>query len=169
MMGGLLRNVLTLLLASLRRERKAPDQMLSARFLVTPLDVGVIKLKSDRYLRLTEAAQIDFLVRTGLFGTLMRRRYAFVNASVLIRFTAPIKLFSWLTIESRVLYHDARVTYLEHVFLSGAVRCACVLVKMKFKHGRHTIAPPALLGSAGCTDKPDYLQAWDDALAQNWP
>lgn len=168
-MAGLLRNALTLLLALLNRERKAPNERLSARFLVTPLDVGIAKLKSDRYLRLTEAAQIDFLVRAGLFGTLMRRRYGFVNASVLIRFAAPIKLFSRVTIESQVVYHDDRFTYLEHVFISGSVRCACVLVKMKFKHGRQTIDPGSLLGRVGCTTKPGYLQAWDDILAQPWP
>lgn len=168
-MGGLLRNLLTLLLALLNRERNSPGQMLSTSFLVTPLDVGIAKLKSDRYLRLTEAAQIDFLARTGLFGTLLRRRYAFVNVSVLIRFAAPIKLFSWLTIESRVIYHDASVTYLEHIFLNGSARCACVLVKMKFKHGRRTIDPAELFGSAGDTSKPDYLQAWDDTLAHAWP
>lgn len=168
-MGGLLRNALTLLLALLSPERSRPDETVCTRFLVTPLDVGITKLKSDRYLRITEAAQIDFLARTSLFGVLLRRRYGFVNASVLIRFAAPIKLFSWLTVESRVIYHDARFTYLEHVFLHDGTRCACVLVKMKFKYGRQTINPDALLGSAGCAAKPDYLQSWDDTLARPWP
>ncbi|UPQ83690.1 thioesterase family protein [Pseudomonas knackmussii] len=168
-MGGLLRNALTLLLALLSRERKSPDQTLSAGFLVTPLDVGIAKLKSDRYLRLTEAAQIDFLARTGVFARLVRHRYAFVNTSVLIRFSAPVTLFSWMRIESRVVYHDARVSYLEHVFLSGPTRCACVLVKMKFKQGHRTIDPAELFGNAGAPHKPAFLQAWDDTLAHSWP
>lgn len=166
-MSGLLRNVLTLLLG-LCCTRKAPSASLSTGFLITPLDVGIAKLKSDRYLRLTEAAQIDFLARTGLFMTLMLRRYSFVNAAVLVRFAAPIKVFSWVEIQSRVVYHDERFAYFEHRFMSQEKQCACVLVKMKFKRARQTITPRTLLGSAGHASRPDCLHDWDRLLAQPW-
>lgn len=166
-MGGLLRNGLTLLLA-LCSKRRMPNASISTFFLITPIDVGIAKLKSDRYLRLTEAAQIDFMACTRLFLTLLHRRYSFVNAAVLIRFAVPIRVLSWVTIESRVIYQDERFAYFEHLFVSQGRQCACVLVKMKFKQARYTINPGTLLGSAGYEVKPDYLHDWDRLLDQSW-
>lgn len=163
-MAGLLRNILTLLWALLRPGGARPADRLVTRFRVTPLDIGLSRLKSDRYLQLTEAAQLDFLVRTGLIGTLMRHRYNFVNASATVRYARPITLLSRVSVASRVAYIDARFAYFEHRFEVAGAECACVLIKMKFKQGRRTIEPAQVLGPVGAAQKPEHLQRWDDLL-----
>ncbi len=167
-MAGLLRNILTLLWALLHPGSIRPTERLVTRFCVTPLDIGLSRLKSDRYLQLTEAAQLDFLVRTGLIGMLLRHRYNFVNASATVRYTRPVTLFSRVSVASRVAYIDARFAYFEHRFEVSGVECACVLIKMKFKQGRRTIEPALILGPVGATEKSEHLQRWDDLL-ERWP
>ncbi|MBA1272023.1 thioesterase family protein [Stutzerimonas azotifigens] len=167
-MAGLLRNLLVLILALLHQGSVRPAERLVTRFRVTPLDIGLSRLKSDRYLQLTEAAQLDFLMRTGLIGMLIRNRYNFVNASATVRYTRPITLFSKVSVASRVVYSGPRFAYFEHRFEVSGVEHACVLIKMKFKQGRQTIEPSRILGPVGATDKPEHLQRWDDLL-DHWP
>lgn len=163
-MSGLLRNLPTIMRA-LRHYRSAgPQSRLQVAFLVTPFDTGIATLKSDRYLQMAESAQLDYVIRTGLAGDMLSRGYSFVNASQLVRFSRPVRLFSRVTVASQVVYADARCAYFHHVFTVGTLLHADVFVKMKFKKGRLTIAPSELLGSfAG--SKPDLLQHWDDTLA----
>lgn len=106
-MAGLWRNLLTLLIALCRRGRMRTEDAVSARFWVTPFDAGLAVLKSDRYFQLAEAAQLDFLVRTGLLGTLLRRRCSFVNAAQMVRFARPVRVFSRVTVDSGTLSSTA--------------------------------------------------------------
>ncbi|MGQ2978536.1 MAG: thioesterase family protein [Polaromonas sp.] len=163
-MSGLLRNLLTLLRA-LRHSRSVdPQSRTLVHFRVTPLDTGIATLKSDRYLQMAESAQLDFGIRTGLLPDMLRRRYSFVNASQLVRFARPVRLFDRVAVTSKVIHADARCAYFQHVFSVGSLVHAEVLVKMKFKKGRLTIAPTELLGDFS-DPKPVLLQHWDDALA----
>jgi acyl-CoA thioesterase FadM len=132
-------------------------------FRITPLDTGIAKLKSDRYLLLAEAAQIDYLVKTRLLGALIRNGVSFVNASQLIKFAAPIKVFSVVEVDSGIIYWDEKCAYFEHVFSVHGRKCASILVKMKFKKGSKTIAPDGLIGQCG-QSKPLSLTHWDEAI-----
>lgn len=163
-MSGLLRNLLTIMHA-LRYYRSAgPQSRLQVAFLVTPFDTGIATLKSDRYLQMAESAQLDYVIRTGLLGRMLRQGYSFVNASQLVRFARPVRLFSRVAVASQVIYADAKFAYFHHEFTVGTLLHAEVFVKMKFKKGRLTIAPAELLGDfAG--PKPALLQHWDDTLA----
>ena len=90
-MAGLLRNLITLLLALPRVGRHLSSETLHMRFWVSPLDAGIRNLKSDRYLQLAECAQLDFILRCGLLGKLVRQSLNFVNGSQLIRFQRPVR------------------------------------------------------------------------------
>jgi acyl-CoA thioesterase FadM len=162
-MAGLLRNFLTVLVALFKYGDASPLERVAIRFRITPLDTGFSKLKSDKYLHLVEAAQVDFLLKTGWLGIFLRNRYSFVNLSQLVKFSAPINLFSLVDVTSQIIYWDSRSVYFEHVFLMHGKKYACVLVKTKFKHGSKTVEPAALLGSCG-NDKPQYLNDWDHAI-----
>ncbi|MBA3593011.1 MAG: thioesterase family protein [Polaromonas sp.] len=163
-MSGLLRNLLTLLRA-LRHYRSAdPQSRTLVHFRVTPLDTGIATLKSDRYLQMAESAQLDFGIKTGLLQGMLRQRYSFVNASQLVRFARPVRLFDRVAVTSKVIHTDAKCAYFQHVFTVGSQVHAEVFVKMKFKKGRLTIAPCELLGSFD-RPKPAWLQHWDDTLA----
>jgi acyl-CoA thioesterase FadM len=162
-MSGLLRNLLTMLRAVWHSRGAEPQSRTLVHFRVTPFDTGIATLKSDRYLQMAEAAQLDYVIKTGLMRVMLRRRYSFVNASQLVRFARPVRLFDRVAVTSQVIYADARVAYFHHLFTVGTSLHADVAVKMKFKKGRLTIAPAELLGSFE-GPKPAWLQHWDDTL-----
>jgi len=162
-MAGLLRNLLTLMLALWRYGSLEPQSQTRVFFMVGPLDTGVATLKSDRYLQMAEAAQLDYVVRTGLLGHMLRKGYSFVNASQLLRFARPVRIFNRVAVASQVVFADEKCAYFHHVFRVGTTLHAEVFVKMKFKKGRLTVNPAELLGRFG-GDKPTMLQHWDEAL-----
>lgn len=162
-MAGLLRNLLTLLRALASRQRHASGQTLVSRFRVMPWDAGIRRLKSDRYLHLAECAQLDFILRCGLGAALLRQGIGFVNAAQLIRFQRPVPLFARIEVHTRVLWLDERWAWFEHGFHSHGQPCACLLVKMKFKQGRHTLPPTRLLHCSS-RERPHWLDDWDALL-----
>lgn len=167
-MAGLLRNLLTLLVALWHYRSVRPQSRTRLGFIVTPLDTGLATLKSDRYLQMAESAQLDHLVRTGLVRDMLRKGYSFVNASQLVRFARPVRLFNRVAVTSQVVFADGKCAYFHHVFTVGPTLHAEVFVKMKFKKGGLTITPAELLGSFSGA-KPAMLQHWDDALAGALP
>lgn len=162
-MSGLLRNFLTLLFAAFGYGKSGVQSRLASRFVITPFDAGVAVLKSDKYFQLAEAAQLDFVVRTGLIGTLLKQRTSFVNASQLVRFAKPVRMFSRVTVETEIAWWDDKCAWFSHRFLVGEVAHGQVWVKMKFKQGRRTVDPRSLIGPQDSA-KPDALVQWDRAL-----
>lgn len=167
-MSGLLRNLLTVIAVLWQRGSADPQSRTLVHFRVTPFDTGIATLKSDRYLQMAESAQLDYVIRTGLLRVMLRQRYSFVNASQLVRFARPVRLFDRVAVTSQVVYADARCAYFHHVFSVGTAVHADVFVKMKFKQGALTIAPAEMLGVFP-DPKPVLLQHWDDALAASTP
>lgn len=162
-MSGIVRNLLTLIAAFLGGVKTGPWSQVTSHFWVSPLDCGTSVLKSDRYLQLAEAAQLDFLVKTRLLGTLVRRRLRFVNAAQLVRFSGPIGMFSRVRVETTIAFADEKFAYFSHSLFVGSGKQAEVLVKMKFKNGPITVCPFDLIGPSAAP-KPACLQAWDQAL-----
>ena len=163
-MAGILRNLLTILIALFQRQRCAVQSTVSAHFWVMPWDAGIKVLKSDKYLTLAEAAQLDFLIKTKLMGSLLVQRMAFINGAQMVRFVKSVGMFSRVEVKSRVMFADDKWAYFEHIFFVNDILHAQVWVKMKFKQGRITVNPVLLLGAFEL-DKPPFLQHWDDALA----
>ena len=163
-MSGFLRNLITVVLACLRYASAAPLSQVVCKFWVTPFDTGIAKLKSDGYLQLAEAAQFDYMFKTGLIGTTVKRGYAFVNAAQMVQFKQPISMFSRVTVRTQVIFADDKWVYFAHDLQATGAECARVMVKMKFKQGRITVPPSALLGACSMP-KPAYIEAWDTALA----
>jgi acyl-CoA thioesterase FadM len=163
-LSGLLRNLLTLLQASLARGVVGAQSRVITHFRVTPLDCGIGTLKSDKYLQLAEAAQIDYLVRTGLFYTLLRGGVRFVNASQLVKFSRPVGMFQRVRMETAMVFADDKCAYFSHELFSGEHKHGEVLVKMKFKKGALTVRPGDLIDHAFAA-KPASIDSWELALA----
>ncbi len=162
-MAGFFRNFLTVFGALLGYGEANPGEWIIARFRITPLDTGFSKLKSDKYLHLTESAQIDFFIRTKLAGIFIKNGYAFVNLAQLVKFSKPVQVFSQVKVSSHILYWDHRIVYFEHVFSIDGNQHARVLVKTKFKRGGKTIDPNRLIGL--CDEhKPQFISDWDNAV-----
>ncbi|MBC3920334.1 hypothetical protein H8L32_22915 [Undibacterium sp. CY18W] len=166
-MSGLIRNVLTILLALCRYRfgghSTGVSDRLDCHFWVTPWDAGIRILKSDAYLQLAEAAQFDFVIRTGLLRPMLSNGTAFVNVSQLISFMKPVRLFQRVRVSSGILFSDDKCAYFSHEIYVGDVVHAEVLVKMKFKRGRVTVEPYALLQTR-FGERPAQLLAWDQTL-----
>ena len=161
-MIGLIRNAATLVQAGFA-DACTPRSRVTTRFRVTPFDVGIRVLKSDRYLQLAESAQLDFMVRTRCAGPVIRAGIGFVNASQLVRFARPIGLFQRVDVETCIVFADEKCAYFSHTLRVQGAPHAEVLVKMKFKKGRQTVPPRDVFGECP-TDKPAHLVAWDEAL-----
>ncbi|MDO9357665.1 MAG: thioesterase family protein [Polaromonas sp.] len=166
-MAGLLRNLLVILRALFSYRSAAPLSPTQVNFRVTPLDTGITTLKSDRYFQMAESAQFDYVIRTGLIRDMLAGGYSFVNLSQWSRFIRPIRLFSRLTVVTRVVHADDKCAWFHHSFHVQQAIHAEVFVKMKFKKGPVTVAPAQLLGPMPSFNgaKPAALQQWDEALA----
>jgi acyl-CoA thioesterase FadM len=162
-MSGLLRNLLTFLMALLAPRADSPLSTTVCHFRVMPWDVGVRVLKSDRYLLLAEAAQVDYMVKAGLWRRQLREGLGFVNAAQMIRFLRPIGLFQCVRVETAIVFADQRFVYFSHALYVDEVLHGEVLVKMKFKRGAITV-PLMNLVEHAFGEKPGHLALWDQAL-----
>ena len=166
-MSGIVRNLLTLISALVwtwtTRSRPATLSATTCHFCITPFDCGTRVLKSDRYLLLAEAAQLDFMIKTKLAGGLLRNGIGFVNAAQLIKFKAPVGIFRRVRVETAIVCTNTRFATFSHTVFLRDRRCAEILVKMKFKKGTITV-PPADITGCVPSEKPAFIQAWDDAL-----
>lgn len=162
-MSGLLRNLLTFLMALLAPRADSPLSTTVCSFRVMPWDVGVRVLKSDRYLLLAEAAQVDYMVKTGLWRRQLREGLGFVNAAQMVRFLRPIGLLQRVRVETAIVFADQRFAYFSHALFVGEAQHAEVLVKMKFKKGAITV-PLTQLVAHTFVEKPHPLAHWDQAL-----
>jgi acyl-CoA thioesterase FadM len=163
-MAGLLRNLITLLLALPRYNSQKVLSLFVRPFRITPLDVGGQRLKSDRYLLLAECAQLDLIVRSGLLGRMLKNGYGFVNAAQQLTFRKSVKVFQRVELHSQVLWFDQRWVYFQHDLLVRGELCARILVKMKFKQRRQTIDPSVLLGQPPA-QRCAAVDAWNTSLA----
>lgn len=163
-MAGIFRNFIAIIQALLSQGVFTSRSTTLSSYWVTPFDAGTHVLKSDKYLQLAEAAQLDFLIKTKLLRTLLRRRIAFVNASQLIKFSKPINLFARVRVDTSIIYWDERCAYFSHTFLVGNSRKGEVLVKMKFKRGAVTVPPAEVIGPSTIA-KPAAIEKWNEMLA----
>lgn len=161
--SGLLRNLLTRLQAFFALRVTDVRSPVIAHFWVSPLDSGISVLKSDKYLQFAEAAQLDYLVKMGLFNTLLRDGLRFVNAAQLVKFTRPIGMFKYVRVETSIVYADDKCAYFSHSMFLGNIQHGEVLVKMKFKKGSITVRPGDLIGHSFAA-KPLHIETWDRAL-----
>ncbi len=144
-MSGLLRNIITFLLGLAAYGSKAVGSVTELNFWVTPFDSGIRVLKSDKYLQLAESAQIDYLIKVGKLFTIIHAGASFVNVAQLVMFSRPVSIFSRIRVETQLIYADEKCAYFSHVVHARNGQAAEVLVKMKFKKGRITVAPSSFL------------------------
>lgn len=145
-MSGFWRNLLTLLAALFKQDPAILQIGCACIFWVTPFDVGIRTLKSDKYLQLAESAQLDFGVRSGLLGRMRRAGCAMVNVEQQIQFAQPITLFGRVSVQTRIVFADAKFVHFLHLYTVSGQACATVTVKAKFKAGRITQSATELTG-----------------------
>ena len=160
----MLRNIIAFLIGLAAYGSKAVEGVTEVKFWVTPFDSGIRVLKSDKYLQFAETAQVDYLLKAGKFFTILRGGASFVNVAQLVKFTRPVSVFSRVRVETQLIYADDKCAYFSHTMHARGGQAAEVLVKMKFKRGRITVAPFSFLPVSFAT-VPAKVQGLEPALA----
>jgi acyl-CoA thioesterase FadM len=161
--SGLLRNIIAFFVGLVAYRSKAVEDVTEVKFWVTPFDSGIRVLKSDKYLQFAETAQVDYLLKTGKFFSILHSGASFVNVAQLVKFTRPISVFGRVRVETKLIYADQRCAYFSHTMHTRGVQAAEVLVKTKFKKGRITIPPLSLL-PVSFAEVPAKVQGLEPAL-----
>ena len=82
----------------------------------------------------------------------------------IVKFAKPVSIFSRIHVETQLIYADEKCAYFAHVMYSRHGQVAEVLVKMKFKTGRITVAPSLFLPMS-FAEVPEKVLGLDSALA----
>lgn len=138
-MSGFWRNLLTVLFAIFKKDTQILRVGCMCQFFVTPFDVGLKTLKSDKYFQLAESAQIDFGIRSGFLKRMWHAKCAMVNVSQEIQFAKPIKLFDIVQVRTHIASAEPQFIHFEHTYWVREQLCSTVKVKAKFKAGRKTV------------------------------
>lgn len=141
-------------------------------FRVWPHDLDAnLHMNNARYLIAMEVARWALLIRAGLLRSVLRHRWAMVNAAQNVTFFRGLRLFQRYTIACRVLHADDGWLYLEEKVRHRGELVATGLFRMRIKRGPETISPREAARGAGYelprTDLTAELRAWDqvtDAL-----
>lgn len=106
-------------------------------------DADLRNANNASILRLTEFGRLDLMVRTGLLGLVMRKRWSVPLASAHVAFLRPLRRWQKIRISSRVVHWQDEWIYVENVIRSGEKIHARAIV-------RSTILTPQ--GKAGLNE-----------------
>jgi len=88
------------------------------RFRVWFHDLDAIgHMNNGRYLTLMDLGRTDLMLRSGLLRAAIRHKWTPIASAILIRFRREMRLFQSFRIESRIVFWDAMVVVIEHVFI----------------------------------------------------
>ncbi len=130
----------------------------------TDLDINM-HLTNSRYLSMMDLGRTDLMVRSGALGSMLRRRWQPLVASVVLRFRRPLSPFQRFSLKTRLLCWDEKWLYLEQRFEAAGEIVAIALVKGLFRGPKRNIAPAELLAALGYAGKESpapsaTVQAW---------
>lgn len=126
----------------------------SVRTLPTDLDL-LGHMNNGRYASLFDLGRFDLLIRTGLWDLLAEQKWYAVVASETITFRKSLELWQRFTVESRLLGHDDRSTYLMHRAVVDGEVYAEMVVRARFLRRGGGVVPLEELFEA--LHKPDNL------------
>ncbi len=106
-------------------------------------------------------------MKVGKFFKIVQSGASFVNVAQIVKFVKPVSIFSRIRVETQLIYADEKCTYFAQVMYSRQEQVAEVLVKMKFKTGRITVAPSVFL-PISFEMVPEKVQGLESALATLW-
>ncbi|MFB8388065.1 thioesterase family protein [Microbacterium sp. NPDC055910] len=121
-----------------------------------PTDLDLLgHMNNGRYPSLFDLGRFDLLVRTGMWDLLREKRWYAVVASSTITFRKSLELWQRFTVESRLLGHDEKSTYLVHRAVVDGEIYAEMIVRARFLRRGGGIVPLEELFQA--LHKPDDL------------
>ena len=161
----LLRFLRVVLFAHFSRRRSVLSES-TLRFRVWPNDIDLnMHMNDGRYISMTGLGRADLLVRSGLMRHALKRGWAPVVGSAMIRYRREIRTFARFTLISRILGWDQKWLYIEHVLESGGKRCAVSYVRGVLRSRSGAVPTSEVLAELGWNEPSPALP---DVVA-NWP
>lgn len=159
--------MLWVVLTGFFRPRMHPMDESVLHFRVWPDDLDVnFHVNNGRYLTYMDLGRLDLILRSGMWRTMVGKRWNPVVGSAQVRFRRALKLGEPFTLRTRALAWDKRWVFLEHR-LESRGRTACLaLVKAAF------VGPDGLVSSQELTEAlqvdhapelPPAVRAWQNA------
>ena len=147
----------------------------SVRLRVWPNDLDMNgHMNNGRYLTIMDLGRLDLILRSGLLGLMMKRKYQPVLAAAQMRFRMQLKPMRPFDLETRVLCWDDKWVYMEQRFLfttgqkKGAV-AAIGIVKGGFydPKSKTTVPTEELLRTLNLPSEspefPAHIREWIEA------
>lgn len=147
----------------LRRHGRIPPTAVGrVRVRTLPTDIDLLgHMNNGRYGSLFDLGRFDLLIRTGLWDLLAARRWYAVVASETITFRKSLELWQPFTVESRLLGHDDRSTYLIHRAVVDGEVYAEMIVRARFlRRGGGVVPLEELFEALGRPDDLPPLEKW---------
>lgn len=164
-MNLIFRLLLLLITSRFRPRHDLMDPVpLKLRVLPTDLDIN-FHLTNSRYLALMDLGRIELMLRTGLLGALIRRRWLPVVSSASLRFRREINPFQRYTLNTRLLGWDEKWFYIEQRFETARGLAAIGIVKGLFRGPKGNVPTDELLmlaGYSGKVPRSDLMDALDN-------
>lgn len=165
---NLILRMLRVLFAALRGRRLAPLGESVIRLRVWPNDLDTnLHMNNGRYLTIMDLGRLDFIVRTGLGGIMLRRRWRPMVGSAVIRFRRGLGPFERYELKTRVVWWDDKWFWIEQRFERQGGVAAIGAVKGLFRQPTGNVPTPEVLGVLGVSERPkcmpDWIAAWRDA------
>ncbi|MDN3497148.1 acyl-CoA thioesterase [Planococcus sp. APC 4015] len=121
-----------------------------------PTDIDLLgHMNNGRYGSLFDLGRFDLLIRTGLWDLLSEQRWYAVVASETVTFRKSLELWQVFTVESRLVGHDDKSTYLMHRAVVDGEVYAEMIVRARFLRRSGGVVPLEELFAA--LHKPDSL------------
>ncbi len=149
------------------------ESHLSFHVLPTDLDLNG-HMNNGRYLTIMDLGRMDFVLRVGLAGYVIRNKYIPVLSAAQVRYRLPLLPFQKYTLATRILCWDEKWFYMEQRFIinggkkDGAIAAIGLLKGSFFSKAKRTTAPvreivQAIGQTIDSPPFPDYIVKWAEA------
>lgn len=161
-----LRLLRVVLAALLRRRPLAVEEVSVLRFRTGLLDLDPNRhMNNGRFLTLMDLGRVDLMVRMGLAGEAVRRRWMPVIASAMVRWRRSLLPFQAFELHTRLIGWDEKWFFIEQRFVRDGRTVAVGLVKGLFRRpGGHVPTAEVLQASLGeqpmCEQLPQSVHEW---------
>lgn len=156
--------LLRILLAASRAPRADPLETRHLAFRVMPWNLDLnLHMTNSRYLALMDIGRLDLILRSRLWASVRRHRWAPVVGGCVIRFRRPLAPFRRVALTTELRGRDERWFYIEHrLTLAEGLACRAVMRTAFLKDGA-IVAPEEVARQGGFAGRIGAVpESWRD-------
>jgi acyl-CoA thioesterase FadM len=127
------------------------------RFTVLPTEAGLRLAFSERYLGVAEVVRLEYMVRVGLFWTLLKKGWVPVIASSTVRYRRSLRRFQRYSVHTEVLGMDDEYFYFQHRFEHRNRVVAVIIAKGTVRDSQGIIDPSEYLSDVAISEPPAFV------------